>query len=75
MKVTRHSIALALFRWMKISGRKSSSLVTVENLKEKRNSTVEYSFSETYTAFKAAVTDDNIREPSLFSVQLMPVIG
>ena len=56
MKFTSHSIAFALLGLMKISGRKSSSLVTVENLKEKRNTTVEDSFIETYTAFKAEVT-------------------
>ena len=41
MKVTSPPRALVLFRWMKISGLKSSFLVTVENLKEKRNTTVE----------------------------------
>ena len=47
---------------MKISGLKLSSLVTVEDLKEKRNTTVEQSFCETYTAFKAKVTYSSRRE-------------
>ena len=62
MKFTSHSIAFALLGLMKISGRKSSSLVTEENLKEKRNTTVEHSFCETYTAFKAAVMYCSKRE-------------
>ena len=77
MEVTCHSRAFALFRWMKISGRKSSSLVTVVNLKEKSNTTVEHSFRETYTALKAGVTDCSRRESSVYnpSVEHTPVIG
>ena len=62
MKFTSHSIAFALLGLMKISGLKSSSLVTAEDLKEKRNTTVEQCFCETYTAFKAEVTYCSRRE-------------